>query len=320
MTSLAARFRGPGSIALETLDLRPPAPGEALVRLEGCGVCGSNLPVWQGRPWFNYPLEAGTPGHEGWGIIETVGEGLQGFAAGDRVAVLSTHAYAEHDFAGAEALVKLPPEFAGQPFPGEPLACAVNIFRRSDIRAGQRVAIVGVGFLGAVLTALAVRTGARVVSLSRRPFALSMAEKLGAEAALSLEDPARAIRQARQLVPGDGYERVIECVGSQEALDVASQLAGTRARLVIAGYHQDGDRRINLQEWNWRGLDVINAHERDPAQYKRGIQDAIELVVKGELKPWSLFTHQFSLQDIDRAFESLEHRPEGFLKALVICA
>jgi threonine dehydrogenase-like Zn-dependent dehydrogenase len=318
-TSCAARFRQPGHIELETIELRAPGPQEARVRLEGCGVCGSNLPLWQGRPWFKYPLEAGTPGHEGWGVIEALGEDVQGFSLGDRVALLSTHAYAQHDFAAAAALVKLPPQLAGKPFPGEPLACAINIFERSDIRAGQHVAIVGVGFLGAALTALAVRAGARVVALSRRQFALSKARELGASAAFPLDDAARAVRGARQLAPNDGYERVIECVGSQEALDVASQLAGTRARLVIAGYHQGGDRRVNLQEWNWRGLDVINAHERDPAQYRRGMEKAVELVVRGELDPWPLFTHQFPLEDIAVAFDSLDRRPDGFLKALVLC-
>lgn len=317
--SRAARFRQAGCIELETVDLRAPGAHEALVRLEGCGVCGSNLPVWQGRPWFKYPLEPGTPGHEGWGVIAAVGAEIPGLAVGDRVALLSTHAYAQHDFAPAEALVKLPPQLAGKPFPGEPLACAVNIFRRSDIHAGQHVAIVGIGFLGAALTALAVRAGASVIAFSRRPFALRKAQELGATAAVRLDDPAAAVRRARELAPNDGYERVIECVGSQEALDIASQLAGTRARLVIAGYHQDGERRVNLQEWNWRGLDVINAHERDPAQYRRGMEEAVELVVRGELNPWPLFTHQFPLEDLDAAFDCLDKRPDGFLKALVMC-
>jgi threonine dehydrogenase-like Zn-dependent dehydrogenase len=216
--------------------------------------------------------------------------------------------------------VKLPAQLSGKPFPGEPLSCAINIYRRSDIQPGQNVAVVGVGFLGAVLTALATRAGARVVALSRRSFALDMAERLGAAAAIGLEDRDRAVQRARQLGASDGYERVIECVGSQDTLDIASELAGTRARLVIAGYHQDGERRVNLQSWNWRGLDVINAHERDPAQYRRGIEEAIGLVVSGELDPWPLFTHQFPLEDISTAFDSLAKRPAGFLKALVMCS
>ncbi len=300
--------------------VRPPRADEARVRLEGCGVCGSNLPIWEGRPWFQYPLEPGAPGHEGWGVIDSVGTGIKGFAVGDRVALLSAHAYAEYDFATADALVKLPPGLAGRPFPGEPLACAVNIFRRSGIEAGQNVAVVGVGFLGAALTALATKAGARVVALSRRPFALQMAQECGAAATIQLgDDPAQALQQARGCIAKDGYDRVIECVGSQVALDLASELTGTRARLVIAGYHQDGDRRVNLQQWNWRGLDVVNAHERDPAQYRRGMEEAIDLVVRGEFDPWPLFTHQFPLEDIDAAFAALANRPEGFLKALVVC-
>ncbi|MDB6088157.1 MAG: threonine dehydrogenase [Gammaproteobacteria bacterium] len=316
--SRAARILGPGKITLEQIEVPPPEAGQVRVRLEGCGLCGSNLPVWEGRPWFTYPLEPGTPGHEGWGTIDSVGEAVQGLAAGDRVALLSNHAYAEHDFAAADALVKLPGELAGKPFPGEPLACAMNIFRRSEISAGQSVAIVGVGFLGAAVTALAVRAGARVVALSRRRFALEMAAAMGASALVRLEDPAQAVSEARKCVPGGGYDRVIECVGSQAALDVASELTATRARLVIAGYHQDGERRVNLQQWNWRGLDVINAHERDPAQYRRGMQEAVELVVSGELDPWPLFTHQFPLEELPAAFEALAHRPAGFLKALVV--
>ncbi len=320
MEARAARFQAAGQVAVENIQVRQPRAGEARVRLEGCGVCGSNLPVWEGRPWFQYPLEPGTPGHEGWGVIDAVGVGVKGFAVGDRVALLSGHAYAEYDFATAEALVKLPPQLAGKPFPGEPLACAVNIFKRSGIEPGQNVAVVGIGFLGAALTALATKAGARVVALSRRPFALEMAEEAGAAAAVRLDaDPAQAVQQARRYISNDGYERVIECVGSQMALDLASELTGTRARLVIAGYHQDGDRRVNLQQWNWRGLDVINAHERDPAQYRRGMEEAVDLVVRGDLNPWPLFTHQFPLKDIDAAFLALATRPRGFLKALVVC-
>ncbi len=315
----AARFDAAGCISMARVELRQPKASEARIKLEGCGVCGSNLPVWEGRPWFRYPLEPGTPGHEGWGVIDAVGADLAGFAVGDRVAFLSGHAYAEYDFATADSLVKLPAALAGKPFPGEPLACAVNIFKRSGIEAGQNVAVVGIGFLGAALTALTARAGARVVALSRRPFALQMAQACGAAVTIGLDDTGGALQQARKSVAGGGYDRVIECVGSQMALDLASELTGTRARLVIAGYHQDGDRRVNLQQWNWRGLDVINAHERDPAQYRRGMEEAIELVVRGDLDPWPLFTHQYPLADIGAAFTALASRPDGFLKGLVMC-
>jgi threonine dehydrogenase-like Zn-dependent dehydrogenase len=313
-----ACLTGPRHVEVQESEAPDAGPGQVRVRLEGCGVCGSNLPVWEGRSWFHYPLEPGSPGHEGWGVIDRVGTGVEGWSVGERVATLSTHSFAEHDCAASDALVRLPSRLDGWAFPGEALACVMNIFRRSDIQPGQTVAIVGVGFLGACLTALATRAGARVVAISRRPFALETAARYGAASLVRLEDAAGAVREARRLVADRGYERVIECVGSQLALDVASQLTGTRARLIIAGYHQDGQRRVDLQQWNWLGLDVVNAHERDPAQYRRGLQEAIDLVSSGQFDPRPLFTHSFPLNEMGAAFEALAQRPDGFLKALVL--
>lgn len=315
--SRAARLVGPRRIALEHEPLREPGPGEIRVRLEGCGVCGSNLPVWEGRPWFQYPLASGAPGHEGWGIVEALGEAVSGVAAGDRVAMLSQRAFAEHDIARASDAVKLPAALVGQPFPGEPLACVMNILRRSEIAAGQTVAVVGIGFVGAALAALAARAGARVIALSRRPFALAIAERLGATACIRLDEPAQALAEARRLTGDAGCERVIEAVGSQDALDLASELTGTRARLIIAGYHQDGLRQVNLQQWNWRGIDVVNAHERDPAEYRRGMQEAVRLVASGGFDLRSLCTHAFPIEELSAGFEMLATRPAGFLKAWV---
>src|SRR5690348_15500300 len=114
----AAIVTGPASVALGRVELPRPKPNEVLVRLEGCGVCGSNLAPWEGRPWFKYPLPPGEPGHEGWGIIESVGERVERFEPGERIALLSYHAYAEFDTADENAIVRLPNSLPDQPFPG----------------------------------------------------------------------------------------------------------------------------------------------------------------------------------------------------------
>ncbi len=317
--SRAALFRGESHVEqVETL-IEEPASRQVRVRLQGCGICASNLPVWEGRPWFKYPFAAGAPGHEGWGHIEAIGDAVTELSIGDRVAMVSPRAYAQRDIAEADAVVRIPATLADHPVPGEPLGCVVNIFRRSDITAGQHVAIIGIGFLGALLTSLCVRAGARVIALSRRESALQMAERFGASSLIRFDDRAHAAREVHKICGERGCERVIEAVGHQEALDLASELAGVRARLVIAGYHQDGPRSVNLQRWNWQGLDVINAHERDPAQYRRGMQEAIELISTGALDPTPLYTHQIPLQEIGTGFRMLANRPDGFFKALVDC-
>jgi threonine dehydrogenase-like Zn-dependent dehydrogenase len=280
-------------------------------------VCASSIPLWEGRAWFEYPRDAGSPGHEGWGRIDAMGEGVRGVAVGDRVAALSERAYAEHDVARADAMVAIPRQLTDMAVPGEPLGCAMNIFARSDIGPGQTVAVVGIGFLGALLTRLAATAGARVIALSRRPFALEVARTFGAHETIPLGDPSRAIERVQALTSGRLCERVIECVGNQGTLDLAGELTAERGRLVIAGFHQDGPRQVNMFLWNWRGLDVVNAHERDPRAYVAGMRAAIEALAAGTLDPTRLITHRYSLDELDLAFAAAVERPDGFLKAIV---
>ncbi len=313
----AAIIAAPNQVRIARVAIPEPGEGEVRVRLEGCGVCGSNLPPWEGRPWFKYPLAPGELGHEGWGRVDALGPGVKRLRVGERVALLSQRAYAEYDVAAESATIPLPPSLDGMPFPGEALGCALNVFRRCDIRSGQTVAIVGIGFLGAVLTQLSFHAGAKVIAISRRPFALELARKLGATEALLLTEPGMVLERIKALTSGRGCERVIEAVGRQEPLNLAAELAAERGRLIIAGYHQDGLRQVNMQLWNWRGLDVINAHERDLEIYRQGLQAAVEAVVHRQLNPFPLFTHTFRLDQLGAALDAMKERPNQFLKALV---
>lgn len=71
-------------------------------------------------------------------MVEAVGSGVAEIAVGDRVATLSSRSFAGADVADADKVVKLPSELGDQPFPGEPLGCAFNIFRRSEISGPGR--------------------------------------------------------------------------------------------------------------------------------------------------------------------------------------
>jgi threonine dehydrogenase-like Zn-dependent dehydrogenase len=316
-TSRACVLAAPGRVEMRDAPLPEPGPGEVRLRLEGSGVCHSNLPMWEGRDWFTYPTEPGAPGHEGWGVVDALGEGVTGLARGQRVTALTYHAYASHDVAAADAVVPLPEALGALPFPGEPLGCAVNIFRRSAIEPGQDVAIVGVGFLGALLCRLAADAGARVIAVSRRPFSLDVARAYGAHECVQMDDHWRVIERVNALTGGVGCHRVVECTGMQWPLDLAGELTRERGRLVIAGFHQDGPRQVNMFLWNWRGLDVTNAHERDPRVYVDGMRAAVDLVASGRLDPAPLFTHRFPLDALGDALDATRDRPDGFLKALV---
>lgn len=313
----AAILTGPGQVRLDAVAIPEPGPGQVRVKLEGCGVCASNLTPWAGPEWMQYPTEHGALGHEGWGTVDALGAGVTGLSVGDRVAALSYKSYAQYDLADADAVVPLPASLGDQPFPGEPLGCAMNIFRRCEIAAGQTVAIIGIGFLGAILTRLITDAGARVIAISRRESSLRLARDMGAAETIPMEDHHAIIERVKSLTGGQFCDRVIEAVGKQWPLDLAAELTRERGRLIIAGYHQDGPRQVNMWLWNWRGLDVINAHERDPQAYLEGIRAAVEAVASGRLDPRPLYTHRYPLEQLDAALNDTRDKPDGFVKALV---
>jgi threonine dehydrogenase-like Zn-dependent dehydrogenase len=313
----AARIIGPRRVALETIPIPEPGPTQVRIKIRGSGVCASNLGPWFGLPWTKYPFEPGESGHEAWGVVDVVGKDVRGLAEGTPVAAVSYKSFAEYDVVQQNAVVALPPEQASLPFPGEALGCAWNIFERSGIEAGQSVAIIGIGFLGSLLTRLASTAGARVIAVSRRPFSLALAKDMGAAELVPMDDHGAIIARVQELTGGGFCDRVIEATGKQWPLDLAAELTKTRGRLVIAGYHQDGPRQVNMQLWNWRGLDVVNAHERDVDVYVRGIRAATAAIAEGRIDPRPLYTHPFPLERLADALDATAERPDGFVKALV---
>lgn len=313
----AAVLEHPRHFILRDEQLREPQDDEVCVKLQGCGLCASSIPLWQGRQWFTYPAEAGAPGHEAWGIVHEVGKNIHPNLIGKRVALLSHHGFAEYDYVTQNQLLIIPDDLAGIAFPGEPLACAVNIFKRSNIQKNQTVAIIGMGFLGLLLLQLAKHKGAKVIALSRRSFALDMAKEMAADEQIILDDHYQIIEQVKDLTNGQFCDHVIECTGKEWPLNLAGELCKERGQITIAGYHQDGMRQVNIQQWNWKGLDVINAHERDPKQYLNGMQEALDLVKNAILKPNKLYTHHFHLTQINDAFALQEDAPDGYIKAFI---
>jgi threonine dehydrogenase-like Zn-dependent dehydrogenase len=314
----AAVITSPGQMEMREVPLHKAGSREVRVKIQGCGVCASNIPPWEGREWFHYPFSPGQLGHEAWGIVDAVGDDVMHFSVGERVAMLSEHAYAEYDVAREDQVVALPDPLADSPVPAEPLGCAMNIFRRSGIRAGDTVAIVGIGFLGAILTRLASDAGAHVLAISRRPWALEVARQMGAAQTIAYDDRWKITEIVREATHSALCDVVIEAVGKQDPLDLCAEITRERGRLIVAGYHQDGPRQVNMQLWNWRGLDVINAHERDPRVYLSGMTDAVEAVASGRLDPTPLYTHRFPLERLDEALTMTRERPDGFLKALIM--
>lgn len=315
-TYRAAIIDSPGSIQFVEMPVPEPKEDELLVKMLGTGLCASNIPVWEGREWFTYPLEPGAPGHEGWGVIDKTGADVEDFSVGQRVAILQGNAFAEYITVPASACVAIPHQLQDIPFPGEPFGCLMNIINRAELKKGQTVAVIGLGFLGLGLVKLAKEKGAHVLALSRRQSALDIAAN-DADLCLKMDDHYNILKAIQKHTDGKGCDRVIECTGKQWPLDLAGDIINNYGKIIIAGYHQDGIRKVNVQQWNWKAIDVINAHERDPEKYKEGIKAAIDAVRAGRLKPWELLSHKFEFDALPDALDLLSQCPDGYIKGYI---
>ncbi|MCA1645009.1 MAG: alcohol dehydrogenase catalytic domain-containing protein [Chloroflexi bacterium] len=299
----AARLVGPRDLRVIEVVEPTPGPGEVLLRLRACGVCASDLNAWRGVPGIKYPLPVGAPGHETWGEVVAAGVGAERWQSGQHVTGLLWNGLAELGVARAENLVTL-----DGPLLGEPLACAMNVIRRASPVPADVLAFVGFGYLAALCAQL-LPTGVRWIALSRRAESRALAIRLGADAAHSFESVPPEL--------WDSVPVVVEAAGVQQTLDAATWLTAFSGRLVIAGYHADGQRTVNMQSWNWKGIDVINAHDRRPDVIVGALRDGLRLVAERGLDLPALQTHEFGLDDAAAAFHAADDRPAGFVKAVV---
>jgi len=302
----ALRLRGPRAATIVDVPDPLAGAGEVLVRIRSCGVCGSDLNAWRGVAGIQYPLAPGAPGHETLGDVVALGPDVNTLRVGQTVTGLMWNGLAELGVARAEDLVTVRD---GTSLLGEPLACAMNVVRRSGVGAHDRVAVVGFGYLAALVVQLLPTDVGGWIALSRREDSRSLALRLGADAAYDLSSvPAKL---------WDSVGVVVEAGGVQQTLDFATWLTAYGGRLVIAGYHADGQRTVNMQSWNWKGIDVINAHERQPATYVRALHEALALVATRRIELDSLHTHTWSLEQAAEAFRFADERPPGFVKGIV---
>ena len=315
---VAAVVKSGGRIDYCDLPIPTPRAHGVRIRVEGCGVCTTHLPVWNGS--IAHPFAPGAPGREAWGVVDAVGSEVTHLEPGQRVAFFARHGYAQYDIADAAFVLPLPSSLNGLPFPTEPLTTAVNIFRRTAISPRDYVAIIGIGFVGALLVQLATLAQARVIALDDRLCPLRFARQLGAEHTLAIHDPMDrhdVVRTVREMADGGLCDIVIEATGTQAALDLAAELTRERGRLVVAGCQHDGLRTVDMRLWNWRGLDIINAYDRSPTLFQEGLKEAIAAVESGLLTPAPLYTHRFPLERLGEALTLAGERPEGFMKALI---
>lgn len=294
-----------------------PGLRDVVVNITLCGVCASELPVWR-EPEGPLPLRLG---HEPFGYVEQVGQEVTRFAVGDRVTGLFKPGYGEYRTVREDVLLSVPDNVGDEGAMGEPLACMVNAARRTPTGFADTVVIIGLGYMGlGLLQLLRLRGASRIVAIDVRQDSLDRALQLGAtDAYLPGSVPDELVLTEFGMWNRDlGADVVVEASGSQSGLELAGKLVKAHGLLSILGYHQGGSRQVDVGMWNWKAIDVVNAHVRRTTDLLDSMRIGLELEQSGQIDTGALVTHRFSLDEVDRAFTALTEKPDGFVKAVVV--
>jgi len=333
----AVTFQAPGEVRVE--DVPEPelqAPGDAVVRVEASGVCGSDLHIFHGR----VEIEPGfTLGHEYVGTVVAAGDAVETVAIGERVLGAYCTACGECFFCargdfhkcdhgrvfghgatpgslqGAQAeLVLVPnadltlrrvPDGIGDEvalFAGDVMGTGYHAVVETGVGPGSSVAVLGLGPVGLCAVQAALAQGAeRVIAIDTVADRLELARTLGAEPVhLSEDDPRAAVKTATE---GRGVDAAIDAVGHPEALELACRLARKAGTVSATGVYAE---RIDLHMgivWI-KALTLKSGH----ANVIKHLDPVLERLASGELDPAPLVTHRMRLDDAAEAYAVYDRR------------
>jgi len=294
-----------------------PGPGQARVRVQACGVCGSDLFLQNGG--FGNEKLPRIPGHEAAGVVDEVGEGVTEVSPGQQVAVY----YIENspdaprpnlgpnvrrmgvdvDGAFAEYVVRPVNTLIPTPQPIEPPALAVltdavatpfhALTRIARVQPGETVLVLGIGGIGSNAVQLAKELGARAVAVSRSEPKLALARRLGADHAVPIE-------QALEACGGLGPDVVIQCAGSARLDEQAIALAGYGARVVLVGTTLE-PFSARASQLVWRELSVMGSR----GFTVEDIRAVVDLHLAGRIVTDHMTATQRPLEEANEALDDL---------------
>lgn len=290
-----------------TRPIPEPGPGEVRLRIEACGVCGSDHFLQAGGFGERVAMPV-VPGHEAAGRVDALGDGVEGWSVGDQAAIyyLTTPAsdrwaaqgrpnispdvlrmgvdidgaFAEFVVRPVQALVRPP-----APVPPEVLAVLTDavatpihgLKRIARLEPGETLVVLGVGGLGSSAVQLGKAFGARVIAVTRSVEKQRLAARLGADEVIAAADvdPVAAVRS---LTGGHGADVVIQMAGDARADEQAIAMGGPGGRVVLIGAALE-PFSVRAAEIFWRELSVLGSRGFVPAD----ISDGIDLYLDGTL-------------------------------------
>ena len=287
-----------------------------LVRTMAIGICGGDVGIYKntaGRGAKELAL-----GHEASGEVIDVGADVKSLRIGDLVTALGGK-FAEYNTFDPADLVRLPPAVNPLWALGEPVACCVHAMSRSKIKAGDRVAIVGCGFMGLICLQLArERNAQEITAIDTVPTRLAMAKRLGARQVQNANELSIDRLHAEGRDFSGEYDVVIEAAGNQAALDLCGYLVKQHGLINLVGHHfsNEGRRTVYMNQWNVKAIDVVNGHVRRNDEKYAAMEQGVQLAAGGRLMIEPLVTC-YPLSKIEEAVQQCLTGQNNLIKAVI---
>ena len=309
-----------------------PAPGEVLIQPIRMGICGSDASFFSGHRATSYPHLLG---HEFVGRVVAKAKDVDKFAIGGRVIVEPNYpcgscrfclsgrgcicpnkksmgvtvpgCFAEYVAAPAEYVWEMPDSISDEDAATiEPLAVSVHALVQSGARAGNTIAVVGLGAIGLLLIHAAIAQGVRVLAHGRSSIKLHRARQLGAEAVPNDADIAKLWLEQQ-------VSTIFECTGSTATVETAIGAAPRGGKVLLLGLSSSPASFVPLRLVR-EGIVIEPSLIYDhPADFRR----TIGLVANGTLRPSCIVTSTFPFVEIGRALEAASGGPESKVHAVV---
>ena len=311
MKTQVVYFTAPHKLEWREMDVPDPAPGEVQVKCVANGICMLEVSIYLGKEsWYPSPA-----GHEGVGRVIKVGKDVTALKEGDWVATSRWAMIENLPAAGLARLSRAPAD--PSVFLIEPAACVVTALYSYDITAGDRVLLLGAGYMGLInVQALAHCPLAELVVTDVKAENLALSREYGAtEVINSATDAGKARLEELKQRP---FDLVIEAAGVESTIQMAGALTRPGGRLSIFAWHH-GLRTVDMTPWHLRGLKVLNSAPGIGTDHNiSSMQRAVYLLERGLFDMRKMVTHRHPIKDVAAAMEIAAKRPADYRKGVLL--
>ncbi len=329
----------PRELEIQRVPIPEPGPGEVLIRIHYCGICGTDLMNYRGLSVWGRTAFPKYPGHENSGVVEALGEGVSGFTIGERVIPectigcgvckwckagnyslcrnrlkTSNGAMADYQTVPAKALLRLPENLTlAEGALIEPVAVGASAALKCGQVFGKSVGVIGGGTIGmGALETFLLLGAAKVFLFDLMEARLELAFQLGATGGINpkKENPIEAVKAA---TGGSGLDRiVVASAGTAETLGMALKSVAPLGIISVVGLSGGLLSEIDADELSEKEVTVIGSHS-SPGVW----EDLLSCAAAGRYDLKSLVSHTLPLDEAKKAFQLLDTPSEPVHKVLL---